>query len=183
MYLFLLYQVSCPNDGDPYRRKFLSPTATLMSSSNSTVAFTARSAALWWSEPWLDPVSSLLIPPTGSRLLVWSKDPPWLHLPDRAHSICRSSQNTKSLTSLQCTFVRGRYDVCTGKPSVNQTLTLQHNINVDDSLCYLQVFLRRRCWSSLRWEAPAAAGQAGGCQHSHLLCSFYRLVCSRLQQV
>lgn len=68
-------------EGDPYRRKFLSPTASLMSSSSSIVAFTAKSAALWWSEPWLDPTSSLLMPPTGSCLLVRSNDPPWLHLP------------------------------------------------------------------------------------------------------
>lgn len=64
-----------------YRRKFLSPIADLMSSRSSTVAFTAKSAASWCSEPWLDPFWSLLMPPTGSRLLVWSKEPPWLHLP------------------------------------------------------------------------------------------------------
>lgn len=47
-------------------------------------------------------MSSLLMPPTGSFLLVRSNDPPWLHLPGiqsenvYASSIC--SQNTKSGT-------------------------------------------------------------------------------------
>lgn len=64
-------------------RKSLSPTANLMSSSSSTVAFRAKVTAFWWRKPWLDPVSSLLMPPPGSFLLVRSKDPPWLHLPFR----------------------------------------------------------------------------------------------------
>lgn len=83
-----------------YCRNLLSPTATLSSSSRSIVARTAKSAALGWSEPWLDLTVSLLMPPTGSVLLVLSKNPPWLHLPySQWGDLCLAHCHTVTLCS------------------------------------------------------------------------------------
>ena len=121
--------------GGPYRRKFLSPTATLMSSSSSIVAFTAKSAALWWSEPWLDPALSLLMPPTGSSLLVRSTNPPWLHLPCfQRENVCisyssfcswmtniGSQRNVDGALKVTCRFYWGQdAEVARGKKSLLQ---------------------------------------------------------------
>lgn len=64
-----------------YWRKGLSPAALRTSSSSWLVAAIATFAASVWRCPWLASKVSLLIPPLGSILLVWSIAPPWLHFP------------------------------------------------------------------------------------------------------
>lgn len=76
-------QRSEPRDADcvPHCRKIWSPVALRMSCSSSLVAAAAMLAAAMCRKPWLASNVSLLMPPVGSMVLVWSTPPPWLHLP------------------------------------------------------------------------------------------------------
>ncbi len=129
-----------------------------MSCSNSIVALMAISAARRWRKPWSELVASLLMPPVGSLELVLSREPPWLHLPERNLSEYRFVVPIPAI-------ILSVYDV----HDVQRRSTLH--------ISYLQVLWRRKYWNILRLVSFAAVFLGECYHHSLTQCSFCMLEC------